>query len=44
MVLMLRQNSPRQVELGLVVLQHEDTHLLGLAWVYLEQVPNHLLA
>ena len=32
------------MELGLVVLQHEDAHLFGLAWVHLEQIPNHLLA
>ena len=35
---------PAPSNLGLVVLQHEDAHLLGLSRVHPEQVPDHLLA
>ena len=36
--------NPTPSNLGLVVLEHEYAHLLGLARVHPEQVPNDLLA
>ena len=35
---------PTPSNLGLVILQHEDAHLLGLSRVHPQQVPDHLLA